>query len=80
MKPQGNGLIELHDSNKGSGFSCMKLIKFLSADKKYSDWDEWHGAHIKAKEGKCIFKSQCDIYKKTLKKRLYDTNKRCNLL
>lgn len=67
MKPQGNGLIELHDDKKSDGFSCMKLIKFLSVNNDHTDWNAWHKAHIYAKDGKCLFKDRCEIYKRTKK-------------
>lgn len=48
MKPQSNGIVELHDAKqKERGFNCMQLIRFLTED-GVKDWDEWHGAHLEA--------------------------------
>ena len=51
MRPQGNGLVSLHDENRRErGFCCMKLIVFLTED-GVAGWDEWHGAHLDAARG-----------------------------
>lgn len=40
--------VELHDSKQTErGVTCMKLITFLTRD-NVREWDEWHGAHIRA--------------------------------
>lgn len=67
MKPQSNGLVELHDAKrKERGFNCMQLIRFLTED-GVNDWDEWHSAHLEA-AGQCRYKSKCHIYARTIEK------------
>lgn len=66
MKPQNNGLVELHDSKrKERGFNCMKLITLLTEDGK-TDWDQWHGAHLQAAAGQCPYQNRCEIYARTI--------------
>lgn len=68
MKPQGNGVVELHENKsiKERGFCCMKLIEFLSYD-GVTDWEDWHGAHLLAQAGECQYRSRCTIYERTKK-------------
>lgn len=57
MKPQSNGLVELHDAKrKERGFNCMQLIWFLTKD-GVKEWEYWHGAHLEAAAGQCRYKS-----------------------
>lgn len=58
--PQSNGLVEIQGGKqqKERGFCCMKLIKFLVRD-NVKDWDEWHGAHLKAAEHQCPYQAVC---------------------
>lgn len=57
--PQSNGLVEIQGTKqKERGFCCMKLIKFLVRD-SVKEWDDWHGAHVKASEHNCPYKSEC---------------------
>ena len=68
MKPQSNGLVELHDAKrKERGFNCMQLIRFLTED-GVNDWDEWHSTHLEAAAGQCRYKSKCHIYARTIEK------------
>lgn len=68
MKPQGTGLVELHDAKqKERGFNCMQLIAFLT-ESGVTEWDEWHGAHMLAATGKCPYATSCPIYAKTSKR------------
>lgn len=68
MRPQANGIVELHDSKqKERGFNCMKLIEFLTED-GVKDWDQWHGAHLQAAEGNCPYSQSCPIHKRTAKR------------
>ena len=65
MRPQGNGLVSLHDENRRErGFCCMKLIVFLTED-GVAGWDEWHGAHLDAARGECKYRAQCPIYERS---------------
>lgn len=68
-QPQSNGLFEVATSkpNQEKGFSCMKLIEFLTTE-GVSDWNEWHNAHLLAASGKCAYAKRCPIYTKTLLK------------
>lgn len=75
MKPQGNGLVELHDTkHKERGFNCMALIVFLTAD-GVTDWGRWHGAHLQAADGYCPYGEVCKIYARTAKKGVQTTFK-----
>lgn len=68
MKPQSNGLVELHDAKrKERGFNCMQLIWFLTED-GVKEWEDWHGAHLEAAAGQCRYKSKCHIYARTIEK------------
>lgn len=54
-----------------SKFFCLKLISFL--DKEFLRGDRLYKFHYiydfkLASQGKCRFKAQCPIYKKTLRK------------
>lgn len=65
MRPQGNGLVSLHDeSHRERDFCCMKLIVFLTED-DVAGWDEWHGAHLDAARGECKYRAQCPIYERS---------------
>ena len=45
MKPNGNGLVALHDDRqKERGFNCMRLIAYLTDDKV----TEWGSATVRA--------------------------------
>lgn len=69
MKPISNGIVTLHDeSDEANGFSCMQLIKFLTAE-GCTEWTHWHKAHLQAKAGKCPFRNQCDIFHRTTNQR-----------
>lgn len=68
MKPQSNGLVELHDAKrKERGFNCMQLIWFLTED-GVKEWEDWHGAHLEAAACQCRYKSKCHIYARTIEK------------
>lgn len=69
MKPQSNGIVELHDSSprKERGFGCMKLIEFLTAD-GVTDWGRWHGAHLQAADGQCPYTDCCPIHQRSVDK------------
>lgn len=68
MKPQNTGLVTLHDDKqKERGFSCMRLIAFLTED-GVTDWHRWHGAHLQASAGRCPYADSCAIYGTTTKK------------
>lgn len=68
MRPQGNGIVELHDSKqKERGFTCMKLITFLTRD-NVREWDEWHGAHLRAAQGQCPYTGECPIHARSVEK------------
>ena len=69
-QPSSNGLFEVTTSKtvKERGFNCMKLIEFLT-EKGVTDWEEWHGAHLLAAQGECVYASQCHIYRRTKKKK-----------
>lgn len=59
--PQSNGLVEIQGTKqKERGFCCMKLIKFLVRD-NVKEWDDWHGAHMKASEHKCQYLNECNL-------------------
>jgi hypothetical protein len=75
MKPQGNGIVELHDSKQTErGFGCMKLIEYLTED-AVKDWDEWHGAHLRAAAGQCPYTERCPIHARSVEKALNNPRK-----
>ena len=68
MRPQSNGIVELHDSKqKDRGFNCMKLIQFLNRN-NVKDWDDWHGAHLRAANGQCPYTEECPIHNRSVEK------------
>lgn len=74
MKPQGNGLVELHDSKERESI-CFDLMGFITDEaesggflytEKHQDlWDE-RLAQMKAK--KCAYRGRCPRYAKSTKK------------
>lgn len=74
MKPQGNGLVELHD-NKERESICFDLMRFITeeaesggflyTEKHQNLWDE-RLAQMKAKE--CAYRDRCPRYMKSVKK------------
>lgn len=65
MKPQGTGLVSLHDDKETErGFGCMMLIGFLTGA-GVTEWERWHGAHIQAAAGQCPYTEQCPVYART---------------
>lgn len=68
MKPNGNGLVALHDDRqKERGFNCMRLIAYLTAD-GVTEWGRWHGAHMQAAAGDCPYADICHIHSRTVKR------------
>ena len=66
MKPRDTGIVELHDSKqKERGFSCMKLIEYLTED-GVTEWEQWHSAHLQAAAGECPYREHCSIYARTI--------------
>lgn len=64
-QPKNNGLFEMAGGRQDEkGFTCMKLIEFLTAD-GVSKWEEWHKAHLLAQSGECAYIAKCPIYRKT---------------
>lgn len=74
MKPQGNGLVELHDSKERESI-CFDLMRFITDEaesggflytEKHQDlWDE-RLAQMKAK--KCAYRDRCPRYMKSVKR------------
>lgn len=76
MRPQSNGIAELHDGGrKERGFGCMKLITFLTRD-GVKEWARWHGAHLQAAAGQCPYTGECPIHAKSVDKILNDPRKK----
>lgn len=76
MRPQGNGIVELHDTKqKDRGFCCMKLITFLTED-SVTEWEQWHGAHLQAAAGQCPYTDRCPIHARSVEKILNDPRKK----
>lgn len=72
MRPQNNGLIELHDSKnkKERGFFCMKLVGFLNKEAELGteEYEKlWRVRFAMAKSGKCHYRLSCPIYERTKK-------------
>lgn len=73
MKPQGNGLVELHDSKqKERGFFCMQLVMYLNTEaelgtERYQEL--WEKRFTAARLGACEYRDRCPIYARTIKNR-----------
>lgn len=69
-RPQGTGIIELHDDNrKESGFFCMKLVGYLNEEAEMGTEAYaalWEERFSQAKARECAYRDQCPIYKKTI--------------
>lgn len=68
-KPESNSLVQIAGGKppRERGFNCMQLIKFLTDD-NVKEWDEWHGAHVRAASGCCPYASKCHIYARSIEK------------
>lgn len=76
MRPQETGIVEFHDTKqKERGFVCMKLITFLTED-GVTEWEQWHGAHLQAAAGQCLYTDRCPIHARSVEKVLNDPRKR----
>ncbi len=76
MRPQGNGIVELHDTKrKERGFVCMELITFLTED-NVTEWEDWHGAHLEAQSGRCPYTERCPIHARSIEKIRNDPHKK----
>lgn len=67
MKPQNNGLVELHDSTprKEGGFFCMKLVDYLNEEAEMGTAAYevlWEDRFRQAKAGECAYREKCPIY------------------
>ena len=68
MRPQENGIVELHDGKqKERGFVCMKLIELLTEDGA-TEWEQWHGAHLQAAAGQCPYTGRCPIHARSIER------------
>ena len=74
-QPISNGLFEMATTKvvRERGFNCMKLIEFLTED-EVKGWDDWHGAHLLAAQGECVYANRCPIYERTAKNRPVQLN------
>lgn len=72
MKPQGNGLVELHDRKLDSrAFMCFDLLDFLHNDettKGLENWEAWHEKFTQAKAGSCPYRDRCPRYARTMER------------
>lgn len=72
MRPQGNGLVELHDGKLDSrAFMCFDLLNFLHNDedtKGFENWDAWIEKFIQAKNGNCPYRDRCPRYARTMER------------
>lgn len=74
MKPQGNGLVELHDSKERESI-CFDLMGFITEEAeslgiRYTEkhqelWDK-RLAQMKAKQ--CAYRDKCPRYAKSVKR------------
>lgn len=70
MRPQGNGLVSLHDDKtEGKGFFCKDLVGFMFGDETTKDWEVWHEKFTQAKAGNCPYRNKCRRYARTMAKR-----------
>lgn len=74
MKPQGNGLVELHDS-KERECVCFNLMGFINEEAdagrfRYTERHEdlWHERFSQMKAGECAYRDKCPVYARTVKK------------
>ena len=72
MKPQDNGLIELHDSKERESV-CFKLMDFINEEaegfrytEKYEDL--WNKRFAQMKAGQCAYRDKCPVYARSAKK------------
>lgn len=70
MRPQGTGIVELHDTKQNErGFFCMKLVEYLNEEAQmgteaYTElWDE---RFSQAKTGLCAYRDKCPIHTRTI--------------
>lgn len=77
---QGNGIVELHDSNqKELGFFCMKLVEFIGMEAEFGTeqyakvWQERFNA---VKRGSCKYSDRCPIHSRTIEKMKQNPQKR----
>lgn len=76
MRPQGTGIVELHDTKQNErGFFCMELVEFLTEDGR-TEWDEWHGAFMQAAAGQCPYTEKCPRYARSIEKQKQNQQKK----
>lgn len=80
MRPQGTGIVELHDTKQNErGFFCMKLVGYLNEEAQmgteaYAElWDE---RFSQAKTGLCAYRDKCPIHARTIENMKKDPRKR----
>lgn len=66
MRPQGTGIIELHDTKQNErGFFCMKLVDYLNEEAEMGTAAYevlWENRFRQAKTGECAYREKCPIY------------------
>lgn len=66
MRPQGTGIIELHDTKQNErGFFCMKLVGYLNEEAEMGTAAYevlWEDRFRQAKAGECAYRGKCPIY------------------
>lgn len=74
MKPQGNGLVELHDSKERESI-CFDLMEFITEEAESGGFiyterhqDLWDERLSQMKAGKCAYRNKCPCYARTVKK------------
>lgn len=69
MKPQNNGIVELHDTReKDRGFFCMKLVDYMNEEAEMGTAAYevlWEDRFRQAKAGECAYREKCSIYART---------------
>lgn len=80
MRPQGTGIVELHDTKKTErGFFCMKLVDYLSEEAEMGTEayaQLWEERFSQAKTGLCAYRDRCPIYARTIENMKKDPRKR----
>lgn len=70
-RPQGNGIVELHDDQRktdNSEWNCMDFWLF-SGNEEDKSWEASHARFLAAQSGNCPYKDNCHRYKRTVQKR-----------
>ena len=66
-RPQGNGIVELHDEERKTdnvGWNCMDFHLF-SFDEEDKSWEASHARFLAAQSGNCPYIVRCPRFNRT---------------